>query len=49
MRAGGVQITEVADIAQFRNPLIEMNKQYFSAKGPKVKAVFDKMLSLSSF
>jgi TRAP-type transport system periplasmic protein len=49
MRAGGVQITEVADIAQFRNPLIEMNKQYFAAKGPKVKAVFDKMLSLSSF
>jgi TRAP-type transport system periplasmic protein len=49
MRAGGVQITEVADIAQFRNPLIEMNKQYFAAKGPKVKAVFDKMLNLSSF
>ena len=49
MRSAGVQITEVTDIAQFRDPLIEMNKQYFAAKGPKVKAVFDKMLGLSSF
>ena len=49
MRASGVQITEPADIAPFRTPLIEMDKQYFAAKGPKVNAVFQKMLSMSSF
>ena len=49
MRAAGVQVTEPADIAQFRTPLIEMDKQYFGAKGPKVQAVFQKMLSMSSF
>jgi len=49
MKAAGVQITEPADITPFRAPLIEMNKQYFAAKGPKVDAVFKKMLSMSSF
>ncbi|MEO8136691.1 MAG: TRAP transporter substrate-binding protein, partial [Betaproteobacteria bacterium] len=49
MRAAGVQVTEPADIASFRTPLIEMDKQYFAAKGPKVQAVFQKMLSMSSF
>jgi tripartite ATP-independent transporter DctP family solute receptor len=49
MKAAGVQITEPANIAQFRDPLIAMDKQYFTAKGPKVEAVFQKMLSLSKF
>jgi TRAP-type transport system periplasmic protein len=49
MKASGVQITEIADITPFRAPLIEMDKQYFAAKGPKVNAVFQKMLSMSGF
>jgi tripartite ATP-independent transporter DctP family solute receptor len=49
MRAAGVTITEVADVGPFRRPLVEMNRQYFGAKGPRVQAVFEKMLSLSSF
>ena len=49
MKAAGVQVTEVTDVAQFRDPLIAMNKQYFAAKGPKVQAVFEKMLKLGSF
>jgi tripartite ATP-independent transporter DctP family solute receptor len=49
MRASGVVITEPANIKEFRDPLIEMDKQYFAAKGPKVNAVFQKMLSMSSF
>jgi TRAP-type transport system periplasmic protein len=49
MKAAGVQVTEVTDLSQFRDPLVEMNKQYFAAKGPKVQAVFEKMLKLSSF
>lgn len=49
MKAAGVQITEPADIRSFRDPLVEMDKQYFAAKGPKVNALFQKMLSMSSF
>jgi hypothetical protein len=49
MKAAGVQVTEVTDLSQFRDPLVEMNKQYFAAKGPKVQAVFEKMLKMSSF
>lgn len=49
MRAAGVTITEVEDVEPFRRPLIDMNRQYFAAKGPRVQAVFEKMLSLSSF
>jgi len=49
MRASGVVVTEPANIKEFRDPLIEMDKQYFAAKGPKVNAVFQKMLSMSSF
>ena len=49
MKASGVTITEPADIAEFRNPLIAMNKEYFAAKGPKVQAVYEKMLKLSAF
>jgi tripartite ATP-independent transporter DctP family solute receptor len=49
MRAAGVTITEVGDVGPFRRPLVEMNRQYFGAKGPRVQAVFEKMLSLSSF
>jgi len=49
MKAAGVQISEPTDIRAFRDPLIEMDKQYFAAKGPKVNALFQKMLSMSSF
>lgn len=49
MKAAGVQITEVQDIRPFRDPLVEMGKQYFAAKGPKVQAVYQKMLKMSSF
>lgn len=49
MRAAGVTITEPADLAEYRTPLIAMNKDYFAAKGPKVQAVYEKMLKLSNF
>jgi tripartite ATP-independent transporter DctP family solute receptor len=49
MKAAGVTITEPADIKSFRDPLIAMDREYFKAKGPKVDAVFQKMLSMSSF
>ncbi len=51
MRAAGVTITELspAEIQTFRAPLIEMNRQHFANRGPKVVEVFEKMLKLSKY
>jgi tripartite ATP-independent transporter DctP family solute receptor len=49
LKAANVTITELSDVTPFRKPLIDMNRDYFKAKGPKVQAVFEKMLSMSSF
>ncbi len=51
MRAAGVTITELSDaeIQQFRAPLVEMNRQHFANRGPKVVAVYEKMLKLSNY
>ncbi len=51
MRAAGVTITELSDaeIQAFRAPLIDMNRQHFASRGPKVVEVYEKMLKLSKF
>jgi tripartite ATP-independent transporter DctP family solute receptor len=48
MRAAGVTITELTDaeIQPFRAPLIEMNRQHFANRGPRVVEVYEKMLRL---
>ena len=51
MRAAGVTITELspAEIQTFREPLIGMNRQHFTNRGPKVVEVYEKMLKLSKY
>lgn len=51
MRAGGVTITELSDaeIQTFRAPLIDMNRQHFTNRGPRVVEVYEKMLRLARF
>ena len=51
MRASGVTITELspAEIQAFRAPLIDMNRQHFANRGPKVVEVYEKMLKLSKY
>lgn len=51
MRAGGVTITELSDaeIQTFRAPLIDMNRQHFTNRGPRVVEVYEKMLRLGRF
>ena len=51
MRAAGVTITELSDaeVQAFRAPLIDMNRQHFANRGPKVVEVYEKMLKLSKF
>ena len=51
MRAAGVTITELsaAEIQTFRAPLIEMNREHFAKRGPKVVEVYEKMLKLSKY
>ncbi len=51
MRAAGVTITELspAEIQTFRAPLIDMNRQHFANRGPKVVEVYEKMLKLSKY
>jgi tripartite ATP-independent transporter DctP family solute receptor len=51
MRAAGVAITELSDaeIQAFRAPLIDMNRQHFANRGPRVVEVYEKMLRLSRY
>ena len=51
MRAAGVTITELspAEIQTFRAPLIDMNREHFAKRGPKVVEVYEKMLKLSKY